>query len=63
MARLPIDTDPTPMPGIKVYYLPDDVLVVGIYPDTDHGTVYRWEDGPDAPPVVIEWRARTRGTR
>lgn len=63
MARLVIDTDPTPIPGVKVYYLPDDVLVVAIYPDGTHGTVYRWEDGPDEPPVVIRWTARKRGTR
>jgi len=53
---LPIALDGTPPPGVKVHFLPDGgPLVVGIYPTARHGTVYRWDDGLDAPPRVIRW--------
>jgi hypothetical protein len=53
---LAIDISHTPAPGVKVYYLPGtDVLVVGIYPTARKGTVYRWQDGAENPPVVIDW--------
>lgn len=60
-AQLPISTasffDARP-PGVKVHYFPDGgPLCVGIYPDADHGILYRWDNGPDEPPTVIPWRS------
>ena len=52
---LAIDTTGTPPPGVKVHYLPDGRLVVGIYPTERRGTVYRWDNGLDELPSVICW--------
>ena len=43
---LAISLHPVAPPGVSVYWL-RGVLVVGIYPDADHGTVYRWHSGMD----------------
>lgn len=53
---LAISLHPVAPPGVSVYWL-RGVLVVGIYPDADHGTVYRWHSGMDEPPTVIRWRS------
>jgi hypothetical protein len=37
-------------PGVGVYFLGGDGGVV-------RGWVLRWDDGPDADPVVVRWRA------
>jgi hypothetical protein len=49
--------DSPPGPAVEAYWMHGEVLVVGVYPDETHGTVYRWDAGLDAAPTVIHWEA------
>jgi hypothetical protein len=49
--------DSPPGPAVEAWWMHGEVLVVGVYPDETHGTVYRWDAGPDAAPTVIHWAA------
>lgn len=53
---LPVTLHPDQPPGVWVCWMAG-VLVVGIYPDADHGTVYRWQHGLDSPPVAVRWHS------
>src|ERR1039458_1938023 len=54
---LPIRLHPdTPAgPAVRVFWMADSVLCVGIYTTERTGTVYRWDNGPEAAPKVIRW--------
>jgi hypothetical protein len=54
---LPIRMHPdTPAgPGVSVYWMFGAVLFVGIYTTETTGTGYRWDNGLDQPPTVVDW--------
>jgi hypothetical protein len=53
---LPLTLHPDLPPGVWVSWM-RGVLVVGIYPDAEHGTVYRWHAGLDKAPVAVRWHS------
>jgi hypothetical protein len=43
--------------AVSVFVLDDGRIGAAFYPDPEHGTVLRWDNGPAAGPRVIHWQA------